>query len=44
LPVELAGKFREVFPEAKLLNIYGSSEVAADVTCHEVEERDLVAS
>ncbi len=44
LPVELAGKFREVFPQAKLLNIYGSSEVAADVTCHEVEERDLVAS
>jgi len=44
LPVELAGKFREVLPQAKLLNIYGSSEVAADVTCHEVEERDLVAA
>jgi len=44
LPVELAGKFREVLPQAKLLNIYGSSEVAADVTCHEVEERDLAAA
>jgi amino acid adenylation domain-containing protein len=44
LPVELAGKFRQVFPKAKLLNIYGSSEVAADVTCHEVGERDLTAS
>jgi len=27
-----------------MLNIYGSSEVAADATCHEVEERDLAAS
>ncbi len=44
LPVELARKFREVLPEAKLLNIYGSSEVAADVTWHEVEERDLEAA
>jgi amino acid adenylation domain-containing protein len=44
LPVELAGKFRQVFPQARLLNIYGSSEVAADVTCHEVGECDLIAS
>jgi non-ribosomal peptide synthetase component F len=43
LPVELARKFREAMPEAKLLNIYGSSEVGADATWHEVEERDLVA-
>jgi amino acid adenylation domain-containing protein len=41
LPVELARKFREAVPEAKLLNIYGSSEVGADVTWHEVEERDM---
>jgi acyl carrier protein len=27
-------------PAAKLLNIYGSSEVAADVTCHEVKKDD----
>ena len=44
LPVELAEKFRQVFRQAKLLNVYGSSEVAADVTWHEVEERDLVAA
>jgi len=44
LPVELAAKFREVLPQARLLNIYGSSEVAADVTCHEVGECDLLAS
>jgi len=30
------------FPEATLLNIYGSSEVAADVTCHEVSNGDLL--
>jgi amino acid adenylation domain-containing protein len=44
LPVELAAKFREVLPKARLLNIYGSSEVAADVTWHEVGECDLLAS
>jgi len=36
LPWELAKKFRKAYPSATLLNIYGSSEVAADVTCHEV--------
>jgi acyl carrier protein len=41
LPVELAARFREVYPEATMLNIYGSSEVAADATWHEVSERDL---
>jgi non-ribosomal peptide synthetase component F/acyl carrier protein len=33
---ELAEKFRKAYPTATLLNIYGSSEVAADVTCHEL--------
>ncbi len=37
---ELAGRFRQGFPEATLLNIYGSSEVAADVTWHEVLEKE----
>jgi amino acid adenylation domain-containing protein len=32
----LAGGFRELFPTATLLNIYGSSEVTADVTFTEV--------
>src|SRR5437660_1356923 len=44
LAVEVAAKFRQVFPKARLLNIYGSSEVAADVTCHEVGESDWRAS
>jgi acyl carrier protein len=36
LPWELAKRFRKAYPSATLLNIYGSSEVAADVTWHEV--------
>ena len=44
LPVDLAKRFREGFPDATLLNIYGSSEVAADVTCHEVAEGELASS
>src|SRR5205807_764740 len=37
---ELTQRFRKGYPEAKLLNIYGSSEVAADVTWHEVGEKE----
>jgi amino acid adenylation domain-containing protein len=33
---ELAKRFRKAYPTATLLNIYGSSEVAADVSWHEV--------
>jgi non-ribosomal peptide synthetase component F len=44
LPPEVAKQFRIAFPEATLLNIYGSSEVAADATCHAVTERDLALS
>jgi amino acid adenylation domain-containing protein len=44
LPAALAKRFREAFSDALLLNIYGSSEVAADVTCHEVTDRDLIFS
>ena len=40
LPADLAKRFLASLPEATLLNIYGSSEVAADVTCHQVTERD----
>jgi len=36
LPAALANRFRRALPKATLLNIYGSSEVAADVTCHEM--------
>jgi amino acid adenylation domain-containing protein len=38
---ELVGRFRQGFPEATLLNIYGATEVAADVTWHEVGEEDV---
>jgi acyl carrier protein len=40
LSADLAGRFRQACPDAKLLNIYGSSEVAADVTWHEVGEEE----
>jgi amino acid adenylation domain-containing protein len=36
LPVELAAMFREQLPQTLLINLYGSSEVAADVLCCEV--------
>jgi amino acid adenylation domain-containing protein len=36
LPDDLARRFRTACPGAVLLNLYGSSEVAADVTWHEV--------
>ncbi len=36
LPVDLAERFRSAFPEARLLNLYGSSEVAGDATYYEV--------
>jgi len=41
---ELARRFRQGHPEATLLNIYGASEVAADVTWHEVGEEDAGAT
>jgi amino acid adenylation domain-containing protein len=44
LPVELVERFRAGFPEARLLNLYGSAEVAADATCHEVGEEDCRAT
>jgi amino acid adenylation domain-containing protein len=36
LSVDLVERFRVAFPEAQLLNLYGSSEVAGDATCYEV--------
>jgi amino acid adenylation domain-containing protein len=41
LTADVAQNFRAAFPGAMLLNIYGSSEVAADATCHEVAEEDF---
>ncbi len=37
LPADLCRKFHEVMPQSILLNLYGSSEVAADVTWHQVD-------
>lgn len=39
LATDLAWRFITNLPQATLLNIYGSSEVAADVTWHEARER-----
>jgi amino acid adenylation domain-containing protein len=44
LPTDLVERFRAGFPAARLLNLYGSAEAAADVTCHEVSDEDLRAS
>ena len=40
LPVDLAKVFRERLPHTRLINLYGSSEVAADVTCYEINNAD----
>ena len=39
LTKELAGRFRENYPKAVLLNLYGSSEVAADASYFEYDGR-----
>jgi amino acid adenylation domain-containing protein len=44
LPLELAKRFREEFPRATLLNLYGSSEIAGDVTSFEVKSVDELSS
>ena len=41
---DLVRRFRESAPRAVLLNLYGSSEVAADSTFHEVTDADAPAS
>jgi amino acid adenylation domain-containing protein len=38
LSADLAARFKQACPGAILLNLYGSSEVAADATWHEVRE------
>ena len=35
---DLAEKVKKYLPNAKLLNIYGSSEMSADITCYEVKD------
>lgn len=38
LPPEVARRFREMLPSARLLNLYGASEVSADCTWYDVGE------
>ena len=45
LPVDLARRFKRQLPDSVLLNLYGSSELAADATCYQVnqpEELDTI--
>jgi amino acid adenylation domain-containing protein len=35
VPPSLARRFRRALPAARLVNLYGSSEVAGDATCHD---------
>jgi amino acid adenylation domain-containing protein len=44
LSPELVRRFREVLPTATLLNIYGSSEVSADVAVYEVHDTNGLES
>ncbi len=37
LPLELVRHFQQQLPTCVLLNLYGSSEVAADATCYEIK-------
>ena len=41
LSLDLANSFKQQFPDALLLNLYGSSEVAADVSYYETSEHEL---
>lgn len=42
LSATLAGRLLEAAPDVRLLNLYGSSEVAADVLAHEVTPGDIL--
>ncbi len=44
LPVNLARRFKEALPDCDLLNLYGSSEVSADVSWHPVAPADLAGA
>lgn len=42
LPIELCQQFRKRLPQRVLINLYGSSEVAADVTWYDVSKSNLL--
>ena len=41
LTLDVAKQFRKVLPDVRLFNIYGSTEVGADVLCYELDSSDL---
>lgn len=41
LPADLVAAFRAQLPHARLLNVYGSTEVSADLTCFDTADLDL---
>ncbi|MGE3271705.1 MAG: amino acid adenylation domain-containing protein, partial [Chloroflexota bacterium] len=41
LSIDLVRRFRAAMPGARLINLYGSSEIAADVTCCDTTPLDL---
>ena len=41
LTSDLVGRFKLACPDRKLINLYGSSEVAADVLVHESQDADI---
>ena len=43
LPIDLAERFWQHMPQATLLNLYGSSEVAADATWHQVKQEQALS-
>jgi amino acid adenylation domain-containing protein len=44
LAIDLYRRFRETMPDAVLINLYGSSEVSADVTCWDSRGREPLDS
>ncbi|AFZ17607.1 non-ribosomal peptide synthetase [Allocoleopsis franciscana] len=44
LSVDLLQKFRQIMSHRTLLNLYGSSEVSADVTCYSISPQDKAPS
>ncbi|MBV9531367.1 MAG: amino acid adenylation domain-containing protein, partial [Bradyrhizobium sp.] len=44
LAPDLVKRFTQACPDRKLINLYGSSEVAADVLVHEVQDADVDGS
>lgn len=41
LPKEVVERFQKSIPDSTLLNLYGSSEVSADVTCYDTRSTNL---